>query len=154
MMRLMLLLAVLAGFVSFYSPVYADQRNDPREQTLSDTLDLWREGRFEQMYERLSHRTGLTREQFVNQMRDAGVRPSCCFQKLTEFRVINDKRTTSKVFARIGMEGATAANESRSREFTLDHEEGIWKMRLADIKAMAGLTAKKSRKASTKKYYH
>ena len=132
---------------------FADQRDNPKEQAMSDALDLWREGRFEQLYDRLSHRSGLTRENFASQMRDSGIRPSCCFQKLSEFRVISEKRTTAKVFAKIGMEGS-AANDTRSREFTLDHEEGMWKMRLTDIRKLAGVGAKKHKKAVKVKNYH
>jgi hypothetical protein len=35
------------------------------EQSMSDTLDLWREGRYEQLYERLAHRDKTSKEQFV-----------------------------------------------------------------------------------------
>ncbi len=131
----------------------ADQRTDPREQALSDSLDLWREGRFEQLYDSLSHRTGLTRERFVQAMKDAGIKPACCFNKLNGFRLINEKRTTAKVFARLGMEGVPGSDESQSREFTLDHEEGRWKMRLADVKALAGLQGTKKKKHHTGSYH-
>lgn len=121
----------------------ADQRNDPREQALSDTLDLWREGRFEQLYDALSHRNSMTRERFVLLLKDASVRPACCHNKLNNFKLINEKVTTAKVFARLGMEGTVGTDSSQSREFTLDHEEGRWKMRLTDIKALAGHKKKK-----------
>lgn len=129
----------------------ADQRNDPREQALSDALDLWREGRFEQLYDSLSHRTGLTRERFVQTMKDAEIKPACCFHKLNDFRLISEKLTTAKVFAKLGMEGSPGTDESQSREFTLDHEEGRWKMRMADIKKLAGIKKKKSHATRIKK---
>lgn len=121
-------------------PVMADQRNDPREQALSDTLDLWREGRYEQLYDSLSRRSGMTRERFVHAMRDTTPRPACCFTKLRDFRLIEERRTTAKVFARIGMEGGSGVDSTKSREFTLDHEEQRWKVRLSDLKALSGLT--------------
>jgi len=124
----------------------AEQRNDPREQALSDSLDLWREGRFEQLYDTLSHRTGMTRERFAVLLRDASVRPACCHQKLNGFRMISEKRTTAKVFASLGMEGSPGTASSQSREFTMDHEEGRWKMRMTDIKALAGQTSYKKKK--------
>ena len=151
MKRFVLLLSMLAILLL---PTFslADQRTDPREQAISDTLDLWRDGSFEKLYDQLSHRSGMTRESFVSQMRDLGsVRPSCCHQKLRDFRLISEKRTTAKVYARIGMDGTNVINDTRSRDFTLDHEEGRWKMRLADIKSLAGLSKKKARSA---KYYH
>ena len=120
------------------APVLADQRSDPREQALADSLELWREGRYEQLYDGLSRRSGMTRERFSQLLHDAGQRPACCFTKLRDFRLIAEHRTTAKVFARIGMEGGTRSDGSQSREFTLDHEEGRWKMRMGDIKALAG----------------
>ncbi len=136
------ILLALALFAAL--PASADQRNDPREQALSDTLDLWREGRFAQLYETLSHRS-MTRERFVALMQDSQQKPACCHQKLNNFRVIVEKKTTAKVFARIGMEGVPGSDISHSREFTLDHEEGQWKMRLADLKVLAGVTKKKKK---------
>lgn len=122
----------------------ADQRNDPREQALSDALDLWREGRFEQLYDVLSHRNGMTRERFASLLRDNQTKPACCYQKLNDFRLIIEKKSTAKVFARVGMDGGFGSgSNSRSKEFTLDHEAGQWRVRMSDIKALAGQGRKK-----------
>ncbi|MDK9717420.1 MAG: hypothetical protein OEL57_05860 [Trichlorobacter sp.] len=140
--------------LAFTSICTAEQRNDPREQALSDTLDLWREGRFEQLYDSLSHRSGMTRERFVQNMKDVEIKPVCCFNKLNAFRLISEKRTTAKVFARLGMEGGPGTDASQSREFTLDHEEGRWKMRMTDVKNLAGAKKKKSHVSRVKKLSH
>lgn len=145
MSRLFFLLFLVITF-TFASLGSAEQRNDPREQALSDALDLWREGRFEQLYDSLSHRSSMTRERFVQSMKDAGTKPACCFNKLNDFRLINEKRTTAKVYARLRMEGNPGTDESQSREFTLDHEEGRWKMRMTDIKALSGKGGHKKKK--------
>jgi len=144
-MRFICLISIIFTLI-FASFSGAEQRNDPREQALSDSLDLWREGHFEQLYDTLSHRTGMTRERFADLLRHATVRPACCHQKLNNFRVINEKLTTAKVFARLGMDGSPGTDSSQSREFTLDHEEGRWKMRMTDIKALAGKTSHKKKK--------
>ena len=130
----------------FVSVAAADQRNDPREQAMSDILDVWRNGRFEQLYDSLSHRSGMTRERFADLMRTTATRPACCHQKLNDFRLISEKRTTAKVYAKLGMEGGPGVDSSQSREFTMDHEEGRWKMRMTDIKALAGQSGKKKMK--------
>jgi hypothetical protein len=147
-------LFLLVITIAFTSICSAEQRNDPREQALSDALDLWREGRFEQLYDSLSHRNGMTRERFAQAMKDADIKPACCFNKLNDFRLISEKRTTAKVFARLGMEGAPGIDGSQSREFTLDHEDGRWKMRMTDVKNLAGAKKKKSHVTRVKKYYH
>jgi len=145
MSRLPLLIVLVLVF-ALTAAAGADQRADPREQSMSDSLDLWREGRFEQLYDSLSHRSGMTRERFVHTMKDAGIKPACCFNKLNNFRLISEKRTTAKVFARLGMEGSPGVDDSQSREFTLDHEEGRWKMRLTDIKALAAQSGHRKKK--------
>jgi hypothetical protein len=120
------------------------------EQSMSDTLDLWREGRYEQLYEHLAHRGKTSREHFVNKMRDTTIRPACCFQKLENFRVLNEKRTEATVYAKVGLEGTPNVAESSTREFKLTHEEHIWKMQLADVLSIAGTTGKKKHRTYKK----
>jgi hypothetical protein len=133
-------------------PAIAESPSAVLEQSMSDTLDLWREGRYEQLFERLAHRGKTSREQFVKKMRDTSIRPACCFQKLENFKVLNEKRTEATVYARIGLEGTPNVAESTTREFKLTHEENTWKMQLADITAISGASVKKSRHVSKKKY--
>lgn len=137
---------VVALILSSTSFAAADYRTDPREQALSDVLDLWREGRFEQLYDILSHRSGMTRERFADRMRESVVRPACCHHKLTSFRLITEKQTTATVYAQIGLEGGSGSDNSYSKEFTLDHQEQRWKVRLADIKSLARLTGTSKKK--------
>lgn len=146
MLRILFRSVVCSCLLLCAAPLLADQRNDPREQAVSDTLDLWREGRYEQLYDALSHRSGMSRERFVQAMRDTTQRPACCFTKLRDFRMIEERRTTAKVFARIGMDRSSGSDGTLSREFTLDHEENRWKMRLNDIKTISGLTKSKHKK--------
>jgi hypothetical protein len=120
------------------------------EQSMSDTLDLWREGRYEQLYEHLAHRGKTSKEQFVNKMRDTSIRPACCFEKLTNFKVLNEKRTEATVYAKVGLEGTPNVAESSTREFKLSHEESIWKMQLADVLSIAGATGKKKHRTYKK----
>jgi len=136
-----LLLTLLAGPVV---PASAETSAAVLEQSMSDTLDLWREGRFEQLYEHLAHRGRTSREQFANKMRDTTIRPACCFQKLSNFKVLNEKRTEATVYARVGLEGTPRSAESSTREFKLTHEENIWKMQLADVLTISGASGRKN----------
>jgi len=63
------------------------------EKSMSDTLDTWREGRYEQLFEQLAHRGKTSREAFVKKMSESSIRPACCWQKMENFRVLNEKRT-------------------------------------------------------------
>ena len=134
------------------APSGAETSAGALEQSMSETLDLWREGRYEQLYEQLAHRGKTSREQFIKKMRDTTIRPACCFQKLENFRVLNEKRTEATVYAKVGLEGTPNVAESSTREFKLTHEENIWKMQLVDVLALSGATAKKSRHVTKKKY--
>lgn len=149
--RLFIIITAVILF-SYTISAEADQRQDPREQAISDTLDLWREGRFEQLYSNLSHRNGMTKESFIEHYTSSQAKPACCHMKLNNFKLLNEKRTTARVYATIAMEGVPNANATQSREFTLDCEGGVWKMRLADIKQLAGNS--RSKRTSTSHRSH
>lgn len=120
------------------------------EKSMSDTLDTWREGRYEQLYEQLAHRGKTSRETFVIKMQGSITRPVCCWQKMEHFRVLNEKLTEATVYAKIGLEGTPGGAESTTREFKLTHQEGVWKMQMADVLSIAGLAGKK--RSATKRH--
>lgn len=113
------------------------------EKSMSDTLDLWREGRYEQLFEQLAHRGKTSRETFVKNMRESPTRPACCWQKMENFRILNEKNSEATVYVKIGLDAAPGAAGSMTREFKLTHHEGTWKMQLADVSSLAGVTGKK-----------
>jgi hypothetical protein len=113
------------------------------EKSMSDTLDIWREGRYEHLFEQLAHRGKTSRETFVKKMRESTTRPACCWQKMENFKILNEKRTDATVYVKIGLEGTPGGAESMTREFKLTHQEGVWKMQMADVFSIAGLTGKK-----------
>ena len=122
------------------------------EQAMSETLDLWREGNYEKLFERLAHRGKTSKEQFVKRMRDASAKPVCCFQKMENFKMLNEKRTEATVYVKIGLEGGPHAPASSTREFKLTHEEDVWKMQLNDVFSLARVTAKKNKHATRGKH--
>ena len=143
------LVALLGGAVSGSTA----ETESVLEKTMSDTLDIWREGRYEQLFEQLAHRGKTSRETFVKKMRDSTTRPVCCWQKMEHFKVLNEKRTEATVYVKIGLEGTPDSPGSTTREFKLTYQEGVWKMQLADVFSIAGVTGKKGRgtKRHTKK---
>lgn len=122
------------------------------EKAMSDTLDSWREGRYELLFEQLAHRGKTSRETFVKKMRVSTTRPACCWQKMENFKVLNEKRTEAMVYVKIGLEGSadSGTGGSTTREFKLTHQEGAWKMQLADVLSIAGAAGKKGN--STKRH--
>ncbi|MFH1026977.1 MAG: hypothetical protein V1791_03140 [Pseudomonadota bacterium] len=138
----LLALLVLAG--SAFSAFAADSAAII-EGSMSETLDIWRDGRYEQLFERLAHRGKTSREAFVKKMRDSSIRPACCWQKMENFRVLNEKRTEATVYVKLGLEGTMNSSDSSTREFKMTHEEGLWKMQLADVLSIAEVSGKKAR---------
>lgn len=127
----------------------AEDSSSALEKAMSDTLDTWRDGKYELLYEQLAHRGKTSREAFVNKMQQSTIRPACCWQKMENFKVLNEKRTEATVYVKIGLEGATSG--ATTREYKLTHMEGVWKMQLADVFSIAGITGKKSAKRHVKK---
>ena len=141
---LLILLAVISLGVS---KANAETAAATLEQSMSQALDLWRDGQYEQLYEKLSHRGRTSREQFVSKMREAARRrPACCWQKIENFSVLKEKRTEVTVYAKIGLEGTPGPVESCTREVKLSHAANEWKMQLNDILNLAGITGRKIKK--------
>jgi hypothetical protein len=134
------------------SPVCAETSPALLEQSMSESLDLWRDGRYEQLYDRLTRRGKTSKEQFVKKMKETSIRPACCFQKLENFKVLNEKRTDATVYAKVGLEGSPGSPQSSTREFKLTHEENLWKMQLSDVISLSGASGKKARHSSRKKH--
>ncbi len=137
-------LLVLAGSAF---PAFSVDSAAILEGSMSETLDIWRDGRYEQLFERLAHRGKTSREAFVKKMRDSTIRPACCWQKMENFRVLNEKRTEATVYVKLGLEGTMNSSDSSTREFKMTHEEGIWKMQLADVLSIAEVSGKKARRS-------
>lgn len=149
-----LLLSLLLVVPMLVSGAAAAQSNpEELQQSMSDTLDLWREGNYEQLFESLSHRGKTSKEQFVKKMREASIKPACCWQKIENFKVLNEKRTEATVYAKVGLEGTTPNTpESSTREFKLSHQENRWKMQMNDIVALSGVTVKKKTSKKHRKH--
>ncbi|HPX61439.1 MAG TPA: hypothetical protein PLN25_06695 [Deltaproteobacteria bacterium] len=151
--------AVICGFlllISFLfaipSPAPASSSVSGLEQALSNALDLWREGRYEQLYDQLSNRGSVSREQFVETMRSSSTKPACCFQKISNFSVLEQKKKSATVYARIGLDSTPDRSGSVTREFKLKRHNSEWRMQMNDILKLAGTRAKKHRKKIVRRH--
>jgi hypothetical protein len=140
----------------FLSPVAASANTLPDhiENVMSETLDLWREGRHEELYSRLAKRGKTSREQFVRGMKDSSIKPACCWQKMENFRLLNEKKNSATVYVKIGLDGMPGQSQSVTREFKLLNEHGTWKMQLSDITSLAGGVKRKQKKSYRKESYY
>lgn len=129
------------------------------ENCISVILDLWREGSFAQIYERLANRG--SREQFLDKMgvntykspyvnSQPGIqtrRPACCWQKMDNFKVLSTNGNEAIVSVKIGIESTFFVEDERMgsgerestsisyiiREFKFIHDGDSWKMELSDF---------------------
>ena len=112
-------------------------------------LDLWREGRYDDLYERTTSAGRVSRESFGRRLAAASRRPACCWEKVQEMRITVRDDSTVTVRARVGLEGGTAGTEFATRSFRLVKEEGVWRLPASEILSLAG--AKKGGSAAKKK---
>jgi hypothetical protein len=106
-MRTVKFVITLLLSVAIFAPVSALAGNAPTqyENAVSETLDHWRDGRYEQLYGQLAKRGKTSREQFVRKMRDSSIKPACCWQKIEHFKLLSEKKSTATVYLKIGLEG-------------------------------------------------
>lgn len=126
--------------------LFAESASSPQEQAMSDTLDLWREGRYEQLFDTLAGRGSTSKERFVMKMRGTSIRPACCWQKLEQFKLVKEQSESARVYAKIGLEGTSSVSLSSTREFKLVREDDGWKMLMKDILGLAGNPGAKTKK--------
>ncbi len=105
-------------------------------------LDLWREGKYEEVYARTAVGGKQTKEEFVARLAATQVRPACCWEKLQEVKVVVKGDSAVTIRAKLGFEGI-GATEFKTRSFKLVKEEGVWCLAQSDILSLAGAKKKK-----------
>jgi len=109
-------------------------------------LDLWRDGRYGELYERTYVTGRQSRESFIRRIATAGLRPACCWEKLQEVKVTAADGEKATLYARVGLESAGTATEFCTRSFRLRREDGVWKAAASDIISLAGSPSRKVRR--------
>jgi hypothetical protein len=122
------------------------------QQGFEQILDLWRAGKYGDIYERTISSGKETKERFVERLADAPLKPACCWEKMQDVKVTVKGDSAVLVRARIGLEGSVETT-SKTRSFKLVKEDGVWKISQADLLALSGAVKKKSPYKKKKKYY-
>ncbi len=142
-----------AGSVQGKSPYMGeDELKAEAERGLGEILDLWREGRFDELYDR-TLAGKQTKESFIGRLAVAPFRPACCWEKMQEVRVSLKNDDSASIRARVGLEGATGT-VFRTRYFKLSKDDGVWRISQADLLSLSGASRKKAYRATRKKRYH
>ena len=118
-----------------------------QEIDMLETLDVWRAGHFGDLYGKLLNRK-KSREEFIAIMKNSNVKPACCEKRIKYIEITKENVNTSKVYARIGVEGAGISTVSTS--FILKKVNGKWLMSLRDIVKIANISKQKKNKKELK----
>lgn len=148
-------ISLLALLFIFLAALPAQARKQARPQTptggeqevlrdFEKILDLWRDGRFADLYERTAGgRSG--KESFAKKMAAATRKPACCWEKMQEARVNLKGDRNATVHARLGFEGSVPGTEFVTKGIKLRRDDGAWVISQADLFALAELTKKRAR---------
>jgi hypothetical protein len=118
--------------------------NNEVRRDFETILDLWRDGRFAELYDRTYAAGSRSRESFLRKISLADRRPACCWEKMQEVKVTVSGAGTATLHARIGLERTGTETDSCTRSFRMKRESGVWKASLSDILSLAGTSRKKS----------
>lgn len=152
-----LLLAVIAGIIMTLSCGDASARRNTNQTdaeaasaakaSLEQILDLWREGRYDDLYERTQRSGKTAKEDFGRKLEDGTYKPACCWQKLQDVSVHLENDAFAVVRAKIGLEGGSDIT-FKTRSYKLVKEGDVWRISQSDLFSLAG--AKKGKKARKK----
>jgi hypothetical protein len=116
------------------------------QRDFEQTLELWRDGRYEEVYLR-SRGEKDTREGLVRKLAEGERRPACCWEKLQNPEVTVKGESLAILHGTVGLEGG-AATEFRTRQFRLTKEDGVWKVQRSDLLSLSGV--KKAKKKTSR----
>ncbi len=150
-MRKLIALLIVAMVVCVICPAQGktpylsdEEMKTEARQGLEKILDLWRDGKYGEVYERTISSGKETKEHFISRLSSAPLKPACCWEKMQDVTVNVKKENIVMVHAKIGLEGGMA-HEYKTRSFKLVNEDGIWKISSSEIINLSGATKKKKR---------
>lgn len=111
-----------------------------------EILDLWRDGKYDAVYERTIPSGKQSRESFITKLSSADRKPACCWEKLQDVRVTEQDDRQATLHAKVGLEGKDGSTDFSTREFKLRKKDGVWKAAASDILSLSGKGKKSSRK--------
>lgn len=106
-------------------------------------LDLWRDGRYGELYDRTYAAGTGSREAFIHRLSGSSRKPACCWQKLQDLKITGIHGNNANLYARVGIEVLSGETEYCTRSFRVRREEGVWKICMADILSLAGRNGRK-----------
>ena len=137
-MLTLIALLVLHGQIGLSNAVAAGNAvSSEVRKDVERTLDLWREGRYEDLYHRVIESGGHTKEYFISYLAAAPRRPSCCWEKMQEVRVTVKDERRATLNAKFGFDTGTGV-EFMTRGLKLEKDDGIWKIQMSEVLSLSG----------------
>lgn len=156
-MMLTLILVLGAGWPAQGKTPYLTEGEEKAEarQGFEEILDLWREGKYGELYERTVPTGKQTKEGFAKKLAAAPLRPVCCWEKMQEVKVTVHDESRVTVRAKVGFEGG-GATEFKTKSFRLEKNDTVWRIAQGEILSLAGTGKKKGRhkKRTSRTYSH
>jgi len=151
MKRLFMVMTILACLLTAL-PLWGKQEIADAEGLRSEAvhgfeeiLDLWRDGRYADLYHRTLISGKDTQESFTRKMSSARLKPSCCWEKMQDVGVSIRTPVNVVVRAKLGLDAPTGM-EYKTKSFKLAKEDGVWRISRSDLLALAEASKKGKKK--------
>ena len=153
-----MVMALVAGSLWLSGPAQARQEVTDSgiaaevRRDVETSLDLWREGRFDELYQRVVPRGRQGKEGFGKKLAAAPRRPACCWEKIQEVAVTVLDPATVTLHARLGFEGS-GGTEFVTRSFKVVRMGEWWRLDQSDVFSLAGAGKKRKVYRGKRKRY-
>jgi hypothetical protein len=131
-------------------PQQQEMQSDPG-RGFEAILDLWRDGKFSELYARTIPSGKQSQESFIARLSSSDRKPACCWEKLQDVRVTEQGERKATLHAKVGLEGKDGSTEFITRQFRLHKADGVWKISMSDIISLSGKAKKSTRKRNNSK---
>ena len=152
MLALALLTLTVPAFAA-QEPLADQGLEEEVRQGFEEILDLWREGKYVELYDRTSASGRETREAFAGRLAAAPLKPACCWEKLQEVSVSLKSDTYATLRGRIGFDGP-GNTEYKTKAIRLRKEGGVWRVTRSELFNLAEAGKKKRAKRHTLRSRH
>jgi hypothetical protein len=125
-----------------------EEASNSAKASFEQILDLWRDGRYDDLYERTQRSGKTAKEDFGRKLENGTYKPACCWQKMQDVSVHLENDAFAVVRAKIGLENGSDVTY-KTRSYKLVREGDAWRISQSDLFSLAG--AKKATKGHKKK---
>lgn len=102
-----LMFSLFSSYLALAKALYqpAAELQAEAESGFGEILDLWRDGRYAELYDRTLAGGRGGKEQFAKRLAAASKKPACCWEKMQEVKVSVKNDYTVSLRAKVGLEG-------------------------------------------------